>query len=219
VIRPRPQCVRPGSAFTLIELLVVIAIIALLVGILLPSLQTARMLAKIVTAHAELRGVTTALSVYREEHKALPPTRFSCSSQVAYELPCELADGGYLPAAEINGVTVARVRDVFHEDASYRYRAVGDAIQNETTLVENGATLWVPDGWPGDEQDTGKYHDDPEVSPVRYAVWSWGPKPDAPLFDIPGRVPVPDRYWLTSPRGSGVVTHIETRDRQVVMSP
>jgi prepilin-type N-terminal cleavage/methylation domain-containing protein len=209
--------VRKG--FTLIELLVVIAIIALLVGILLPSLHTARTLAKIVTVHGELRGVTLALNMYRQEREALPPTRFSCSTDVAYELPCELAEGGYLPGAEINGVHVAHIEDPFVAGQSYRYRAVGAAILNETTHMPNGGTLWIPDGFEGAEQDTGQYYDDPETSPVRYAVWSWGPEPTSEKFDIPGRAPVPKKYWLMNVRDEGVITHMEIQNQNIVRSP
>lgn len=205
--------------FTLIELLVVIAIIALLVSILLPSLSTARTLAKILTAHAELRGVTISLGMYRQEHEALPPTRFSCSTQVAYELPPELADGGYLPGREINGVQVAYIEDPFVADQSFRYRAVGHAILNETTHMPNGGTLWVPDGFGRTETDTGQYYNDPRDSPVRYAVWSWGPEPASKKFDIPGRAPVPQKYWLRNAQDEGVITHMEIKEQRIVRSP
>jgi prepilin-type N-terminal cleavage/methylation domain-containing protein len=52
------------SAFTLIELLVVIAIIALLIGILLPALGTARKNAKMVAEQAGLKQMMVAYFTY-----------------------------------------------------------------------------------------------------------------------------------------------------------
>jgi len=56
-------------AFTLIELLVVIAIIALLIGILLPSLGNARESGRAVACQAHIRGVVLALAAYETDNK------------------------------------------------------------------------------------------------------------------------------------------------------
>ena len=57
------------KAFTLIELLVVIAIIAVLMGILLPTLGSARNTARLVKSQANLRSLAQIQEVYTSEHR------------------------------------------------------------------------------------------------------------------------------------------------------
>jgi prepilin-type N-terminal cleavage/methylation domain-containing protein len=206
------------AGFTLLELLVVTAILALLMGMLLPSLAAARARAKITKVHAELRGIRVAIEMYRcEYNRQIPPTRFSCSSRTAYDLPVELL--GYLPGAKKGEVDIVRMPDPFTPEECYKYRAVGPAIMNEYTIVPDAATLWIPDGFPGEEETTGKYYYDPATSPVRYAVYSLGPDPATAKFDIPGRTPIPRKYWLQGAGDTGVIVHYEDHKGQIHASP
>jgi prepilin-type N-terminal cleavage/methylation domain-containing protein/prepilin-type processing-associated H-X9-DG protein len=70
-------CARPGGrprAFTLIELLVVVAIIALLISILLPSLQEAREQAKTTVCAAHLKGIGSGVHTSFAENNDYGPT-------------------------------------------------------------------------------------------------------------------------------------------------
>ncbi len=55
---------RKRKGFTLIELLVVVAIIALLVSILVPSLQQAREMAKRAVCATNLKSICLAMNLY-----------------------------------------------------------------------------------------------------------------------------------------------------------
>lgn len=63
-----PKNRNPRMGFTLIELLVVIAIISLLVSILLPSLQTAKELARATVCFSNLRTLSTTGRLYHQEN-------------------------------------------------------------------------------------------------------------------------------------------------------
>ena len=64
----------PSKAFTLIELLVVIGIIALLLGILLPALGNARVLANRAACRANLRSIAYAFRMYLDDNgDVMPP--------------------------------------------------------------------------------------------------------------------------------------------------
>ena len=64
-----------GRAFTLIELLVVIAIIAVMVGILLPALGTARSEARTTKCAANARTIAQAVATYGADYKGrIPPS-------------------------------------------------------------------------------------------------------------------------------------------------
>jgi prepilin-type N-terminal cleavage/methylation domain-containing protein/prepilin-type processing-associated H-X9-DG protein len=67
---------RTRGAFTLIELMVVIAIIALLIAILLPSLQSARQHAKAVTCATNLHHVGLAMANYLYTSRGTYPSSY-----------------------------------------------------------------------------------------------------------------------------------------------
>lgn len=210
---------RAPRAFSLIELLVTLAIIGLLASLLLPALARANEKAKVAKVHAELYAVGLALEMYAEDHQGrVPPVRVDCNDDLWDHwcmFPVELAEFRYLPRSDKPGMA-ANMEDVFNPGHTYKYAAPGPQFLNDSPGGD--FYLWVPDDLPRATSATGKWWSQPKDAPVRWVVWSLGPRPNSDKSQDP-RAPLAARSWYHRTGDSGVITRFATADGMQWKSP
>jgi len=200
-------------AFTLVELLVVMGITALILGILLPVTGRARLRAKAVAVGAELRDIGLALEAYSFDHEGkYPPVRVDCMlGGHFYQLPYELTGEGYLPKPPPGTFLSAGIQDRFNPGYTYKYRSVGTLIYNRTTVIPDGACLWVPKGFPDNEQGEGQTYSSLRDSPVSWVLYSQGPNyDDRRMKEM--QYPVPRNTWYNAQTKEGVIVRMRLRN-------
>jgi len=206
-------------AFTLIELLVAIAIIAILAALLLPALARAKEKGKATKVHAELYGLGLALHMYSDDNEGqLPPVRVNCNTDLAdhwCQFPVELAEQDYLPKGERPGMA-ANMEDVFNPGHTYKYAAPGPQLLNDSP--GGNFKVWVPGDFPECASTNGQWVSTVAQSPVRWVVWSMGPRPDSPKSQS-SRAPLAGVSWYRRAGDSGVLVRMATRDGLQLKSP
>src|SRR4051812_46089948 len=95
---------RSRAGFTLVEMLVVIGIIVLLVGILLPTIMSARRNAEKNAVRMELHTIALALDAYRADFGDYPRPPSGTPAQRKYRLLAWALIGPY-DGGPIGGVT------------------------------------------------------------------------------------------------------------------
>ncbi len=95
------------QGFTLIELLMVIAIIAILAGLIIANLLSAKGKAQEATAHSEIASLAQLFSLYEKDRGGYPPSVEGDSSSVLVFCLQGNDNPGWSPPSPIDGSTLA----------------------------------------------------------------------------------------------------------------
>ena len=140
---------RPSHGFTLIELLVVIAIIALLVSLLIPSLNKAKDLAKSVQCMSNQRMLMYGMIMYAEEHENLIPPTAALAERAGNRRfwSWKLTNEGYIPGALPNTQVSYLTSDAYY-CPSHPPANAADAGRIGDWWRTYGLRQWIAPGLP-----------------------------------------------------------------------
>ena len=199
------------NAFTLIELVVVVAVLAVLAALAGPPVVAAIERGRVGRVLMDLQTVEVALEAYRADHGHYPPVVVSCMAadrQEVLQLPQELADGGYLPKNP-QTATSTLLEDPFHPGSTYKYAAPENYWMNGSKQ-EDRYPVWVPDDFPSCQSAGGKADDSPN-SPLAWAVWSPGPRPQQGKA-LSNKAPTAGFTWYARTGDHGVIGRYKQRN-------
>jgi prepilin-type N-terminal cleavage/methylation domain-containing protein/prepilin-type processing-associated H-X9-DG protein len=166
------------AAFTLVELLVVIGIIAVLVGLLMPSLTKAREQAKKAQCLSNLKQIGAAVNMYAVENRGQVPVRL-------FNYVTPLKNG--LDATSTFGPGAGFVAPPGGPSANGPALLVKNGLQgNGTAYLETNDIFFCPS--------------DPIRAPYRHPVNGWGPTSALAITTGFGSQSYwqwyfPDRHW------------------------
>ena len=142
--------------FTLVELLVVIAIIGILIGMLLPAVQSVREAARRVNCLNNMRQLGLALHNYESAHMAFPPSRMAPDDQV---MPSEISNSGAETAFQSWTISILPFVEQGNLMNQYDFDyAWFDAVNsNNHTVISSSLQLFTCPSTPNAE-GTDPYH-------------------------------------------------------------
>ncbi|MBD3377273.1 hypothetical protein GF406_19755 [candidate division KSB1 bacterium] len=160
------------------------------------------------------------------ENKKYPPTREDCNTgsiqDHLYQIPLELAQGGYLPETHKSEAMATNIEDRFHKDHTYKYRSTGECIRDRNTIDQwIQSRLWIPDGFPSSsstEKEQGQWYSQIDKSPVQWIVFSLGPKfnEEQILENLQNRYPVPKESWYDPEQKKGFIVRLRLKNGQEI---
>lgn len=154
---------RRSRGFTLIELLVVISIIALLIGILLPALGSARYTARVLACSTQMQQIGRAIAAYNSDNDDYYPVLFE-GNEVTWDDLLGRAgyDGRTLSDADVQGPELIDDsyelyqcplddfdRDYFGQPAAARTYVMSRMNLNGVVNTLRGISGTLADGSPG----------------------------------------------------------------------